>query len=269
MWDSDRLLILLDFDGTLVPIAGTPDTIQLPPEVPGILQSLIDAGHEVYLVTGRDTKFIREKMPQVDIPVVGLHGIQWPNEPEPIVHPAIPQAISDLKQIESEYPGTFLEDKGACVSFHWRQLDPSLVSEVEEKVRKLMGKAARIALPREGRDPSEPLGPAVNSDPSVDGSICPRDDSLSILPGHMMLELRPAHASKAHAAKRLMDRHPGLRVMMIGDDVTDEEAMAVLPDNAITIRVAEDPNIETPAGQIIPDVDAVLAYLKEIYSSAK
>ena len=56
--------------------------------------------------------------------------------------------------------------------------------------------------------------------------LCP---AFQLLPAHMLWEIRPQGADKGLAVTQLMERAPfqGRLPVFIGDDVTDEDAIAV------------------------------------------
>ena len=86
-------------------------------------------------------------------------------------------------------------------------------------------------------------------------------DGLTLLSGHCVVELRPVEASKARAVAALVARFPEHRPIYVGDDATDEEAIAALPAGGIGVRVGPE---EAPSGasRRVPDVAAVLALLR-------
>jgi trehalose 6-phosphate phosphatase len=203
-WPSGALLLLLDFDGTLVPLAPTPDSIVVPAEVPGLVSDLAARGHAVWIVTGRTGEFVRERLG--DVNVVGLHGLDWPGEEMPPRSPALDEAKAALGDLQAR--GVLIEDKGRSVVFHTRAVTEGkgdILARVEETL----------------------------------ASIVAAGEGLEVLHGHEVRELRTSVASKATAVRRLAAEHPELVPAYLGDDVTDEEAMAALGDDAITVRVGD------------------------------
>ena len=61
---------------------------------------------------------------------------------------------------------------------------------------------------------------------------------VEILPGNRVIEIRPHGMHKGRiAADLLADLSGDVRVVAIGDDRTDEDLFAALPDDAITLHV--------------------------------
>lgn len=228
-----ELLLLLDFDGTLVPIAPTPDAIRVPDAVPGLLERLRARGHQVWVITGRPAAWVSERLPGTS--VVGLHGLQWPDRPDPPRSPALDRAAEEGEALARRFPGLLVEDKGLSLALHTRQVDPARHAEAAA--------AARLLAERTAAE----------------------DPDLGVLTGHEVVEIRRRDATKA-AAVRELSRASGRRVVYVGDDVTDEEAFAALPEGAVSVRVGP-PDVPTLAEWRLPDVPAVLAWLERLASA--
>ncbi len=87
-------------------------------------------------------------------------------------------------------------------------------------------------------------------------------DGLEPIWGKFVLELRPAGVSKGTAVARIAAEHPDRTPVYLGDDVTDEDAfraLQALRQPSVTVKVGEG---ETVAGHRLPDVEAVVAYLR-------
>lgn len=74
----EQIALLMDFDGTLVPIASTPGTVRVSQPVRDLLVQLHGkTDGAVAIVTGRDLDSIDNLL---DLPVINLavnHGAQW------------------------------------------------------------------------------------------------------------------------------------------------------------------------------------------------
>jgi trehalose 6-phosphate synthase/phosphatase len=125
--------------------------------------------------------------------------------------PAPPDALGMIDQVMAEVvrrtPGSFVERKGASLAWHYRMSEPLLAARRLDELRR------RIA------------------------QMLP--DSLEILDGNKVLEVRMRGADKRAAAQRIVAREatPETAVIAIGDDRTDEDLFGALPPDAITIRV--------------------------------
>ncbi|MDT0631292.1 trehalose-phosphatase [Rubrivirga sp. S365] len=227
-----RPLLFLDYDGTLAPIVDDPAAAVPHPDVPDLLARLVDA-HPVVVITGRDLAALGRLLGGAGGPrvrAVGLHGVEtgWSDGTvEERATEAHGEALDRLRAAVPDAQGVVVEDKGAAFAVHYRAAaDPD---------------AARAAL--------EAWAETV-------------PDGLTPIWGKRVVELRPAGVSKGTAVAALAAEHPDRTPVYLGDDVTDEDAfraLQALRQPAVTVKVGEG---ETVAGHRLPDVDAVVAYLR-------
>ncbi|MEM7495661.1 MAG: trehalose-phosphatase [Myxococcota bacterium] len=169
--------------------------------------------------------------------MVGLHGAEWPGEPSPTKSAAAAAALQQLHGLCSAFPKLLVEDKGAGVAAHWGQVSPDQHGQAAAAVEKILR-------------------------PWIQRTHGQRN-AMSLLAGHHMLELRLASASKACAAQRLIKQNPQLHPVFIGDDLSDEEALAYLSSLDIpttTIRVAAT-TVKTDAAYRLAGPEQVHAFL--------
>jgi trehalose 6-phosphate phosphatase len=192
--------LFLDFDGTLVEIAPTPDAVRVQPGLPRLLQRLATGlNGALAIVSGRPLRDLDRFLP-VPIPKVGDHGATLRPVPgQPPESPDLPGAPAEWREraaaLVERFPGALIEDKEHGFVVHYR-LAPAA------------GPVAKALL-------DELLAGAP-------------DDAFTLLEARMAWEVRPRGASKGTAVRALMARAPfaGRRPVFIGDDVTDEEGMA-------------------------------------------
>ncbi len=237
-----RVTLLLDYDGTLVPYAASPELAVPDATLMRLLASI--AAHpfiDLHLVTGRSRETADRWFGELPAGLWAEHGAvrrrfghQW----EWLVPQAPPwkaRARAILKAIAAETPGSLVEEKGAGLAWHYRLADKDLASRQRTRIRE------RVA---------EELG----------------DAPVDLLDGHMVLELRAHGASKGIVARRIMDElsYPS-HLVAIGDDTTDEEMFAALPETSTTIRVGDG---ATVARHRLADQRAVRSFLSALVSSA-
>lgn len=184
--------LFLDFDGTLVEIAETPDAILVPDDLMRRLERL--AGRmdgRLALITGRSLSDIGSHLAHGSIRVVGSHGAEDGDTAGPAA-PLARAASAAIAALVGEWPGLLVETKPHGVAIHYRQ-EP----DAEKAVFTLMDDIAE----REG---------------------------LAVRRGKMVVELGPVQANKGRAVARLMRRPPfaGAKPVFIGDDITDEDGFA-------------------------------------------
>ena len=90
--------LFLDFDGSLVEIAPTPESIHVPASLPSLLVALRRAlGGAVAIVTGRPIEQIDGFLGPVVPAVAGLHGIERRKADGRVVRPPLPpDALRDV-----------------------------------------------------------------------------------------------------------------------------------------------------------------------------
>lgn len=196
---TDPVALFIDFDGTLVEIAPTPDTVKIPPGLPEKLQALHAAlDGAVAIVTGRTIDAIEGFLPNREISITGGHGA----ERRHLGHreTADPALIADARTIAGRVAdtlagqaGILVEPKPTGVAVHYRA--------APEKAT-----LARAALTR---------------------AIVGFNDFHAI-EGKKVFEARPKWADKGSAIDRLMQVKPfaGRMPVFIGDDITDEDGFA-------------------------------------------
>jgi trehalose 6-phosphate phosphatase len=236
MWIDDerlvgrRLLLMLDFDGTLVPIAPRPDAIAPPAGTRALLDELRALGHRVWIVSGRRADDVRGWLDGYR-DIVGLHGVDWPDAPAPARDAALDPLRAAWARFQ-DVEGLLVEEKGASVALHARRATE-----------------AGRALADEGRTEAE--------------RFVREHTGFTLLDGHEVLEVRRAEASKGAVVRRLCEREPDGAPVFVGDDQTDEEALAALPPDGVGVRVSAS-RVETAADYVVPDAAAVHASLRAL-----
>ncbi len=191
----DDWALFLDIDGTLIDLAETPNSVIVPPALPLALDTLSrKIGGALALVTGRAVSFIDPLFHPFHFPVAGLHGAERRDAGGLLQYVRTTPAFEAMKQrIKDEaapWPGILIEDKGAAIAAHYR-LAPDRQYEVEAMMERYFQEA--------GLD-------------------------WTLQRGKMVIEIRPAAASKGHAVEAFLSERPfaGRRPIAIGYDITDE-----------------------------------------------
>lgn len=229
-FQPDQWALFLDIDGTLIDLADTPDGIIVPPNLPENLHHLstrLDGA--LALVTGRALPYADRLFAPYAFPIAGLHGAERRDPSGAISRFEPSAAFEDLKAAlrreARHWPGVLVEDKGAAVAAHYRQ-----APEQRDTVEAAMPRYLDVAGP-----------------------------DFTLQRGKMVMEIRPAQASKGHALKTFLGEPPfkGRRPIAIGDDVTDE-AMFRMANRlgGYSIRIAGSP-AETEARYTLPSTDAL------------
>ncbi|MFT4191010.1 MAG: trehalose-phosphatase [Comamonas sp.] len=210
---THRHALWLDFDGTLVDIAETPEGVQVAPGIVPVLTALHSRlGGALGVITGRPVAQIDQLLAPLRLDVAGEHGavLRWADgRTESPAPPDLHDAIRELQAFVEAHPGLLLERKGHGLTLHYRGA-PQWAQACLELVQRL----SRPAVPAAGL--------AASPDAAKD------EGALVVLHGKSVVELKLAQVDKGRALHRLM-RSPGFaqRVpVFIGDDTTDEAAIA-------------------------------------------
>lgn len=230
----EQIALLMDFDGTLVPIASTPGTVRVSQPVRDLLVQLHGkTDGAVAIVTGRDLDSIDNLL---DLPVINLavnHGAQWrfSGEVTDQVGP-MSQHLATVKNPIVEFARAhdlILEDKGFSLALHFRQ-QPQLENKVDKFLSSLLS----------------PI------------------NELEIVPGKLVREIKSVSINKGIVIERLMKRPPfaGRIPYFFGDDVTDEDGFAWINEaEGISVKVGPG---ATLAQYRVEDVEDVLAFLQKL-----
>jgi trehalose 6-phosphate synthase/phosphatase len=208
-----RALMILDYDGTLVPFAAQPHLADPDPELLALLADLSRGPkNSVFLSSGRDKPTLERWFGGLGVGLVAEHGVfvKRPGETWRVPNPAAPAwkegIIPMLKMYVDRVPGSLFEEKEYSVAWHYRQCDPELG---EQRAKELIDEVTQFA---------------ANLD-------------IQVLEGKKVVEVRSSAISKGTAAAQLAQDLEPDTILAIGDDQTDEDMFRVLPSKAVTIRV--------------------------------
>jgi trehalose 6-phosphate phosphatase len=195
----DGAALFLDFDGTLVELAESPDAIQVPPALHTLLERLAHRlDGRLAVVSGRAIDDLDVHLGRCGIALSGSHGLELRLAGAAGAPVPAPEGLSAAREaltaFSADDPRLLVERKPASVALHFRRA-PERAGEAEALVA----------------DVADRTG-------------------LAVQPGKMVFELRPAGADKGDAVRRLMREPPftGARPLFVGDDLTDEHAFAAV-----------------------------------------
>jgi len=243
---SRSRLILLDYDGTLVPFAPRPrDAVPTPRVVELVARLSGAAGVTAAIVSGRSRADLEAFFGHVpDLWLIAEHGglVRSPRTREWEMARPRPdnewkaRVLPVLDHYIDRTPGSFLEEKELALVWHHRLADPEfgewLANELVATLDEMLA-----------------------------------DTELQAIRGNKTVEVRFAWANKGAVVDRLQSLRPDADFRLaIGDDRTDEDLFQRLRGEAWTVRVGEG----TSSARYSLDSPAeVIAFLETLVSAAE
>jgi trehalose-phosphatase len=241
---SDKsILLFLDYDGTLTPIAETPDKAVISREAKDLLNKLSKKSYcSVAIISGRSLSDIRALVGLKDIIYAGNHGLeiegpkikfesQLSSRLKSIIRHIYEDAVSKFSKIK----GVLVEDKGLTISVHYRSVDKQDIQEF-------------LSIFNEITDPY-----IVRS-------------KIKINTGKKVYEIKPSVKwDKGKVVLWLLARQQFIKNVLpvyIGDDVTDEDVFKALKRKGLTVFVGRTGN--SKADYYLNNTEEVTKFLRSI-----
>ncbi|MET3962453.1 trehalose 6-phosphate phosphatase [Marmoricola sp. OAE513] len=208
-----RLLIALDFDGTLSPIVGNPEVAHIHERAGDLLTRLADRVRTIAVITGRPARQVLALGGLDDVgDEIGRHGHElvvlgqygnerWTSAGRRVVSPKPPSGlaslIGDLPRIlrQAGTPDAHIEEKGLAVGVHTR----------------------RCADPKAAFDALLPVLTAAA-----------QARNLTVEPGRYVIEIRAGGMDKGIALRSLVAEHDVGGIVFVGDDLGDVPAFTAV-----------------------------------------
>jgi trehalose 6-phosphate synthase/phosphatase len=209
---AEHRVLLLDYDGTLVPLRDRPGDAAPDADLLTLIRNLQTPRQSVYIVTGRDHDSMERWFSGVPVRIAAEHGAWLRDREGTWTTPKIlAQGWKDqLRQLMEQYveqvPGTLLEEKDYSLVWHYRLADAELG---EARAKELTDDILSFTA-------------------SLD---------VQVLDGKKAVEVRNSGVTKGVAAGEALEREGASFVFAAGDDATDEDMFRALPKTAITVCV--------------------------------
>ena len=225
--------LFLDFDGTLVDIAASPDEVRVPPELPRLLAALADMlDGAVALVSGRLLAELADLVAPFAGAIAGQHGLERRRGDGSVTRapaePALDRIRPVLAEFAARHQGLMLEDKGVTLALHYRQA-PALAAACSS-----LGRLAALTS----------------------------GGALKAIEGKMVIELAPRLGGKGRAIAAFLAEPPfhGCSPVFVGDDTTDEDGFAMVDQlGGVSVRVGDGSTAARHRLATVADVWAWLA----------
>ncbi|MBZ5729280.1 MAG: trehalose-phosphatase [Acidobacteriia bacterium] len=208
-----QIFLYLDFDGTLAPMVADPAAARLCPEARETLRRLAGRGSwTVTIVSGRAVGDLYARIGLDGLIYAGNHGLEISGPNLHFVEPEAAARREPLHRLALELAvrlrplaGVLVEYKRLTVSVHYRRAAAADIAKAEAAVREAVAAGGEFRL----------------------------------MPGVQVFEIVPRANWHKGAAVEWINRRLGngdALAIYLGDDASDEDAFAVLPDG-ITVKV--------------------------------
>lgn len=210
---AQRRLLLLDYDGTLMPFHVNPKQVRPEEQLRQLLAELCaDARNHVVVISGRDRQTLAEWLGDLPVSFIAEHGVWLRPQGEEwrMIQPLRNDWKADIRPILEQYvnrtAGSFIEEKDYALVWHYRRTDPDLG---RERAQDLLTHLAFIG----------------------------QGGGLLVLDGNKVVEVKNAGVDKGTAAARWVHELQPDFILAVGDDRTDEDTFRALPESAYTVKV--------------------------------
>jgi trehalose 6-phosphate phosphatase len=213
---GERLLLLLDFDGTLAPIVNIPHEARLPDGTRKILKRLqANPRVIVAIISGRSLPDVKHKAFLPGAYYAGNHGLEIEGPNTSFEYPRIrreARLIGHLAQhfhyVFQSVPGVIVQDKGLSLSIHYRNVKPQAWPYFDKLIKQSLIETSQLPIVwRKGRKVYE------------------------ILPG--------VDWNKGRAAIWLIKKLNKPFALAFGDDKTDDTMFRALKETGLTTRIGK------------------------------
>ncbi|KAK7351016.1 hypothetical protein VNO77_10138 [Canavalia gladiata] len=257
-----RIVVFLDYDGTLSPIVNDPDRAFMSDEMRAAVYE-VATYFPTAIISGRSRDKVKDFVKLNNLYYAGSHGMdimapsmpvrssdgkrcdiacntdgtEVPFQPAKKFLPAIREILRKLENEVKEIQGAMIEDNGFCISVHFRRVQDKDYDVLEEKVK----------------------------------SVLEKNPQFCLTDGKKVMEIRPSIKwNKGNAVEYFLDTLglsscSDILPVYIGDDRTDEDAFKVIQrrGQGYPIIVSSIPR-ETNALYSLRDPSEVLTFLSRL-----
>ena len=244
---AKRIVVFVDYDGTLVPIEQSPELAVLRPDTKEELRRFSKYPWlDLVIVSGRDSRFLNHQFDGLPLPIAAEHGAKsfdpatrrWKRRIHRSRASWYPLALKILSDYTDRVPHSQIEKKHFTLAWHYRQAPQEYA---EFQARKL----------------AQELEMGLANLP------------VSIIRGKKVIEVRAVEADKGlYAMDFLRNRSSeGTFCLAFGDDRTDEDMFNAIHGRGLAIKIGSGPSTADYALpsqlQFMPFLNALLSAFDE------
>ncbi len=240
MRDAPALLLILGYDGTLVPFASAPELSRPDEELLELLRRLAARPNtDIHLVSGSSRDVIEQRFGDIPIALHAEYGFwerargasSWQGGEMPSQAWREP-VVAILENFTARTPGSLVEEKTVSVAWHYRMAEPEYGAfQANELVIHLTQMLS--------------------------------NEPVEIVSDDKLIEVRATGVNKGLVVPRLLDDAPrGAFVVAMGDDRNDEQLFAALDGHGTSIHVGDG---TSRAHLRVPDIDSARRLLAGLF----
>ncbi|MBX7125540.1 MAG: trehalose-phosphatase [Cyclobacteriaceae bacterium] len=236
--DASKRLIILDYDGTLVPFRNYPQSVYPPSEAIDTVKELCaDSKNHVVIVSGRSCEDLELFWGGTSVNLAAEHGgfyqeagKEWRRlfGPKP---EWIQRVRPSLNALAFQHEGSFVEENVYSIAWHYRAIE------------------ARLSE----RDKQQVISAVMDLPEYQNFLICDSD---------CVMELRSPGVNKGTFTVQWLRHDQYDFVMALGDGATDEDLFRVLPRGTYSIKIGK--SLSTLANYQIDNQFEVLGFLNRV-----
>lgn len=214
--NADNRLILLDYDGTLIPFSKFPDKALPDSKVIELLNQISkDRKNSIVIISGRNKSFLEKCFGEINVNLIAEHGIfyktvgrEWETLDANIINTEWMDTVKPLlEKYTARCYGSFIEEKETSLVWHYRSAEPDFAfvraNELKEELTEFLV----------------------------------HNKELHMLEGNKVIEIKKVGFDKGTSAKYFLEKSDYDFLLAIGDDRTDEDLFNVLPEKAYSVKV--------------------------------
>jgi len=209
------VVLLLDYDGTLVEFAARPEDAVPDSDLMSLLERLVACPWiSLHMVSGRPRDDLTHWFGEIDAALHAEHGLwsrprgspSWSRR-APAALPSADVIATILDDFAARTPGAFVEKKSSVLAWHWRGADAEFGARQSNELRQHLAELLSNV-------------------------------AVEVLVGDRVVEVRPHGVHKGLAAAEARVEHgPNALLVAFGDDRTDEDLFATLGPDDLSIQV--------------------------------
>lgn len=226
---SKKRLLLLDYDGTLVPFSSNPEDAVPGNNLLALLENLSTAEeNEVYLISGRNSSWLEKHFGNLSLHIIAEHGARYKQKraewiTEAQTHNEWKEKVHNIMEMfVRRCANSSVEEKEFSMVWHYRNCN---VEQGKLRAYELAGELNEYI----------------------------RNRHLQVLMGNKIVEVRQRGINKGSSIKRIIEAEDYDYIFAVGDDRTDEDMFRELINkkNSFTIKVGSEAsyaqyNLHTP-----------------------